>query len=97
MRISDWSSDVCSSDLIIETARAAMPVELMDVAAPVRDGMALPAIDDHGIRRWLYRSRQPFERAALAALLDDLPPSLLRLKGWCRIAGTAQQIGRAHV
>src|SRR3546814_5059059 len=36
---------------IIETARAATPVELLDVAAPVRDGMALPAIDDHGIRR----------------------------------------------
>src|SRR3546814_18969763 len=31
MRISDWSSDVCSSDLFVEMLRAAQVTELVDV------------------------------------------------------------------
>ena len=77
---------------VVETAQAALPIELLDVAPPVREDAPLPAVHDHGIRRWLYRGGRPFDRAALEALLDDLPPSLLRLKGWCRIAGAARPL-----
>lgn len=73
---------------IIETVRAILPAEVLDADLPVkRAGTDLPPVHDHAIRRWLYRSRRPFDHAALQALLDALPPSLLRLKGWCCIAG----------
>src|SRR3546814_18825520 len=39
MRISDWSSDVCSSDLLADPAQAAVPVDQMlsaDYAAELR-------------------------------------------------------------
>jgi G3E family GTPase len=77
---------------IVETAQAAMPADLLDADLPSRADLQLPAVQDHGIRRWLYRNRRVFARRALEALLDDLPPSLLRLKGWCRIAGAPQPL-----
>src|SRR3546814_11331019 len=42
-RISDWSADVCSSDLIGDGRRLAVPVEAVsgDVATPVRHALRL--------------------------------------------------------
>src|SRR3546814_6158662 len=38
MRISDWSSDVCSSDLLQTADRSGRTVCLQDLVAPVRRG-----------------------------------------------------------
>src|SRR3546814_14773926 len=36
MRISDWSSDVCSSDLLIEIRRSALKLRRVAIVCPVR-------------------------------------------------------------
>src|SRR3546814_12405517 len=46
MRISDWSSDVCSSDLLIISARDGSEAKLIFEANAVGDGMSHP---DKGI------------------------------------------------
>src|SRR3546814_17026248 len=40
MRISDWSSDVCSSDLVCQTRRTRVRIDDLDVCQPV------PLVDD---------------------------------------------------
>ena len=71
---------------IVETRNAQPPAMLLRFDHDVTPEK-LPPIDDagHGIRRWLYRRPVCFRRADLERLLDSLPTSLLRLKGWCRI------------
>src|SRR3546814_19839906 len=86
MRISDWSSDVCSSDLLVtrlsNTLRHALEhrqserVTLADELAVVRDYLAVEQV--HYELRLHIR-----EEIAEAALAATLPPMLL------------QQIGRA--
>jgi len=77
---------------IVETQQAQAPRALLTLTHDPQAEIALPAVTEHGIRRWLYRRRASFDRAGLEALLDRLPPSVLRLKGWCRMAGAAQPI-----
>src|SRR3546814_16110092 len=50
MRISDWSSDVCSSDLHAGAQRLGGAVRLLDVAGPHRRGEAVDRVvaDLHG-------------------------------------------------
>ncbi|MGT2439305.1 CobW family GTP-binding protein [Bradyrhizobium betae] len=82
------------SDLrIIQTARGAMPkltqletgrqVSAFRVDSPSLDGI------DHGTQftSWCYRRNGAFDRSALTAALADMPPQLLRLKGFCRFVG----------
>src|SRR3546814_18688950 len=69
MRISDWSSDVCSSDLLGEGKIATSPVmsrlsELMFVEAVRRYATALPAEQ----RGWLAGVRDTFIGRALALI-----------------------------
>src|SRR3546814_6193575 len=59
MRISDWSSDVCSSDLA--TRAAVVGLESGGV------GRQLPLIDGHGLAA---RQERRFERLAVARYLD---------------------------
>jgi G3E family GTPase len=77
---------------IIETQQARVPRALLTVTHDLHADIALPAVMEHGIRRWLYRRRATFNRARLEALLDRLPPSILRLKGWCRMEDAAQPV-----
>src|SRR3546814_2652924 len=61
MRISDWSSDVCSSDLYLERGQA------RPLAGKIaRDAIADPDPGDH-------QRRQPDEREELPHALDEAP------------------------
>src|SRR3546814_3413812 len=57
MRISDWSSDVCSSDLVVLVSRIQVAIESMATAAA--DGQKTQENDDQGahgfLRMPLYR------------------------------------------
>ncbi|MBX3454639.1 GTP-binding protein [Ferrovibrio sp.] len=76
---------------VIETRDAKPPAMLMQfdhATTPERLPLFAPEdTPDHGIQRWLYRRNIRFEREKLERLLDSLPASLLRLKGWCWIEG----------
>src|SRR3546814_16610935 len=55
MRISDWSSDVCSSDLVDYQARIDQPAVVdarlvVDVAGPVEDDAAVALVQAHAHR-----------------------------------------------
>ena len=77
---------------ILPTIQAAPPLALLDFDRDTDSAATtmMPPVSEHGIRRWLYRRTTPFDRALLEHLLHRLPPGLLRLKGWCRLAGEAQ-------
>src|SRR3546814_1999923 len=65
MRISDWSSDVCSSDLIIEAVRI-----ILEAVEKHRRGRHLGLHPQHRLERLPHSARQPFvqqvERVKLA-------------------------------
>ena len=74
---------------MIETAHAqglALAVLASD-RAPERQSAAKPADHEWRFVRFEYRRSRAFELAGLEAILDDLPDDLLRLKGFCSIAG----------
>ena len=73
---------------IVETRNAEPPALLLRFAHATRPDNLPPAEPEHGIRRWLYRRKIVFDRKRLEPVLNSLPPALLRLKGWCRIADT---------
>src|SRR3546814_2951533 len=84
MRISDWSSDVCSSDLAGPAAAvlAALP--------PPRTGRAVPVERDQSgvVRQPLFRPGQRIrrDRRRASSLAGDTP-----------MMAANSQIGRAHV
>lgn len=77
---------------LIETKNAALPLALLDFDHAATE-FAAPEFhdddhdDDHGIRSWLFRAAGALDRRRFEAMLAVLPPSLVRLKGWCRFAG----------
>ena len=71
---------------IVETRNAQPPALLLRFAHASLPDSLPPAEPEHGIRRLLYRRKIVFQRKRLEQLLGSLPPALLRLKGWCRIA-----------
>ncbi len=79
---------------ILPTIQAQPPIALLhferDTPPDAVAAAALPPIDGHGIQRWLYRRPAALQRAELERLLQQMPPALLRLKGWCRFAGDDQ-------
>src|SRR3546814_10244834 len=98
MRISDWSSDVCSSDLIVERG----VVALGDIAAVA------------GIDRWRgdERPRVEIDQRAVAAepggkareqgrrgidLVEPLAQPPRAVEPVAELAEIAREIGRAHV
>src|SRR3546814_10363800 len=100
MRISDWSSDVCSSDLIVERRRR-LPAQFLDVAPQVFAPKMLPCRDAAAHRADPRRNTLAHgkmdarcERAVgdldqHRALRGNFPQSLARLE----LVG---EIGRAH-
>src|SRR3546814_3802063 len=99
MRISDWSSDVCSSDLVARLPRAPALVRLGHAAACLVGGVAGAVAAP--LRR-LDRLGAP-DSAALAGLAGGaalglrLPPAQSLWRTRPRRRACRVQIGRAHV
>src|SRR3546814_10887684 len=108
MRISDWSSDVCSSDLQIQALEDELGVQLL---VRTTKGVSLTAagrsfLDD--ARVILTRSRDSRDRCRaagrgdvgrlaigyLGSVIYQVLPALLRIPG---VREAAAEIGRAHV
>src|SRR3546814_1108790 len=97
MRISDWSSDVCSSDLaelkpalkLLATTIEKRARQLKGVTKTGRTHLmdAMPIRFDQELSGWASQIRHGIER------LDATQPRLLQLA----LGGTAVEIGRAHV
>src|SRR3546814_17798999 len=70
MRISDWSSDVCSSDLVDRerALRLALAIECIHCYSLVHDD--LPCMDDDDVRRGKLTVHRAFS-AATAVLAGD--------------------------
>ena len=47
--------------------------------------------EEYGVSSFTYRRRRPFHPERVAAVLGDLPPTVVRSKGTCWIAGSDQQ------
>src|SRR3546814_5807822 len=68
MRISDWSSDVCSSDLAAKAETC--PYELVLVASNDPDAAGLKIADAEGIATWSL-SHKGMNRGAFDALVNE--------------------------
>src|SRR3546814_7231530 len=88
MRISDWSSDVCSSDLVAE----------LDVCLGAARAFV---VDDAGqAMAWCFGQPHVARNNSLEHLVAEVRFDLcgnLLLQGYPRIKHDTQQIGRAHV
>ncbi|MFB6251397.1 MAG: GTP-binding protein [Halobellus sp.] len=51
------------------------------------------AAEHHGVSSFVYRSTRPFDPAGFAAWLEDPDPSVIRAKGFCRVAGLDDVLG----
>src|SRR3546814_16017445 len=84
MRISDWSSDVCSSDLFVQEGARAQALKdfvvgLFENAASTPDGVPLDVrqLLDAGVQRGdIELARQPEARAELFGVIARLPLGL---------------------
>src|SRR5208282_169681 len=73
---------------IVEAECGAIPGSWLDFAAEPHDAAAADHRGhEHGhpFCSWLWRDPRSFDRDRLAALLRQLPPAVLRVKGWCRV------------
>src|SRR3546814_13367098 len=79
MRISDWSSDVCSSDLVITEEDAGDPVDLEQCLRQRRPRGLLLGLELGGTTRHNLPARPAFERRRVRRLLrlneHDNPPA----------------------
>src|SRR3546814_2925772 len=94
MRISDWSSDVCSSDLLFRAARRDYP--LVMVAAMV--GYLIPRIvgDSWGSTAGIFMSALVLTAAGNAyARWARRPGALVRVPGIILMVPGSAKIGRA--
>ncbi|MDB5655036.1 MAG: Cobalamin synthesis protein [Tardiphaga sp.] len=88
---------------IVATSEHTMPeliVTAPKVTSPFRaDAVTSMPDHEHQFRRWSYQRSGYFDRSRLEIALHALPPSLLRLKGPCRLTGNGrpsllQMVGR---
>src|SRR3546814_8661764 len=98
MRISDWSSDVCSSDLPVADADYAIGLYASTL---VRDGGSLQigigALSDALTHALVLRhTRNDTYRALIKALWPEVESSPI-VCHWGGLGPFAQEIGRAHV
>jgi G3E family GTPase len=67
---------------LLATEQAALPPELLDLPPPARFRASAPAAHEAVFRRFAYRRAGAFDRGALERALAEMPPALLRLKGF---------------
>src|SRR3546814_6347214 len=68
MRISDWSSDVCSSDLLVAGAKRPHEITVDQIYAVIQQGSRTTINDE--LKLWKD------ERTKIDALSADLPPAV---------------------
>src|SRR3546814_14518626 len=68
MRISDWSSDVCSSDLLVAGAKRPHEITVDQIYAVIQQGSRTTINDE--LKLWKD------ERTKIDALSADLPPAM---------------------
>src|SRR3546814_20257598 len=71
MRISDWSSDVCSSDLLAVRLKASSGEGFSCNPAKIDGGSPNNVVPDHAILRVNFRPRRPQDEIAAKAVLDE--------------------------
>lgn len=78
---------------ILRTSQCAVPpVVIFDAAsAPALDGGAASPHMDHGFTTLVLHGTQPVTCAEMDAVLQGMPPGILRVKGFLRIAGMPEQ------
>ncbi len=76
---------------IIEAEHGAVAESsLVFTGTPHQAEVAAHEHDGHPFRSWLWHDPHPFDRSRLQTVLRDLPPSVLRLKGWCRLGAAGE-------
>lgn len=77
----------------VRVERAELPEALLaGPALPRQPGSRFAAeAPDHPFRTWLWQDPAAFDHQALARILDGLPPSVLRAKGFCRVGPGRRQ------
>src|SRR3546814_10312497 len=68
MRISDWSSDVCSSDLDTTSKVSESDSRLVTAASFSRPGYSAKIADWSGLATWLSSATAPSERSSFISL-----------------------------
>src|SRR3546814_7596587 len=89
MRISDWSSDVCSSDLMLEQMRETGLSRLFVLGADV-----IPHVDGHDRRLVILVDHHPQAVVEGKALVGDI--DILRRRGQRCQRGGQQQRSEEH-
>src|SRR3546814_8403862 len=97
MRISDWSSDVCSSDLLINVTAQHREITSDTRRAGIGNGFTVPAHvpgEANGSCNFAVRTGRelPKKNLPTAHLIGAFAFQAAR-----NIVGTGRQIGRAHV
>src|SRR3546814_8814041 len=93
MRISDWSSDVCSSDLVGELIQNQVRIGLSRMERVVRERMTTQDVEAItpqtliNIRPVVAAIKEFFGTSQLSQFMDQVNP----------LSGLTHQIGRAHV
>src|SRR3546814_3704686 len=104
MRISDWSSDVCSSDLVARQAPNVFRMKLLGAQViPVTSGAAtLKDAMNEGLRDWVANVHDTFYIIGTAAGPHPYPEMVRNFQSVIGKEARAQmlsrtEIGRAHV
>jgi G3E family GTPase len=84
---------------VLEIFGGAVPAALLGLAETAPASRFLADAPDHGFRAWHWPIERPLHARVLAGVLDGLPGSVLRAKGFCRLgpAGAVhalQRVGR---
>src|SRR3546814_1428346 len=101
MRISDWSSDVCSSDLAAPLLRALSLLFPLSLAAQVSLALMARRMEFHKETRWTLTAELVAAAAAIWAAFRGWGAWAIILQQYVSAAillgGMAWEIGRAHV
>src|SRR3546814_18877471 len=92
MRISDWSSDVCSSDLAVADIRR--HVDNADAGANVADGGGRWFVAVAAVGTAIARDRRRADRARRAARRQQQPPQQQR--DWIQVHGVVSPTEAHH-
>jgi len=87
-----WLGEIGVTAPAIECIRAAVPVAAL-FGQTVLTNVSLPAphAPERTFASWSYQWAEPVDRAAVMAILDDLPEGVLRAKGLVRFADTPER------